>query len=360
MKRAANLSLVIGLGVAAVMASGCTSQETYDVTIAYVLQPTDKLPEGLNSLAILDATAQFDGSEDSDRAKKWSKIAADLMEEKIQASAIKYGTGLKVAKRQDTAKVLAEKDLKAAGLVDASTASKAGQLLNVQALITSKLNIRVEVKQGKKSTVDVTSLYGGGWHYGGWGGGSAHAREADEIARNMTVQCSFAMLDAATSQAYLQYAPEPFQKFDHEAPGPVFGSSHSEASLDSVDAMIGELVKQGVREFVGMFVPSEVTYRYNLKSGKSKASAMAVRLLRADDVDGALQQYKAALAEDPEDHRSAFGAGVASELKGDWDAALKFYRQAAAMPKVDKKEMDMYLAAKTRMAAHKDRIRPKA
>jgi hypothetical protein len=360
MRRFAGLILAVGICGAIGLLSGCGApKETCDVGISYVLEPTKKLPEGLNSIAILDASAQFDGTEDSDRAKKWSKFAADLMEDMIQTSATKYNTGLAIAKREDTAKVLAEKDLKAAGLVDAGTASKAGQLLNVQALITSKLNIRVEVKHGKKTTVDPNSFYGGGWRYGGWGGGSAGAREADEIARNMTVQCSFSMIDAATSQAYVQYAPEPFQKFDHKAPGAVFGSSHSEASLDSVDAVIGELVKQGVREFVSMFVPCEVSYQYNLRSGNTKASAMGIRMLRGDDVDGALEQFKAALAQNPEDHRSAFGAGVTSELKGDWESALKYYRQASMMPKVDQKEMRMYLAAKTRVAAQKDRIRKK-
>jgi len=82
-----------------------------------------------------------------------------------------------------------------------------------------------------------------------------------------------------------------------------------------------------------------------------------VRLLRADDHDGALEQFKAALAENPEDHRSAFCAGVTCELKKDWESALKYYRQAAAMPNVDEKEMAMYVAANQRVAEQKDRIR---
>jgi hypothetical protein len=360
MRLSMNLVLIGMLGALVVMTAGCGSKETYNCTISYVLEPTSKLPEGLKNIAILDASAQIDGTEDADRAKKWSKFSADLMEDMIQKASTKFGAGLTLAKREDTARVLAEKDMKAAGLVDAGTAAKAGQLLNVQALITSKLNIRVEVKQGKKSTVDITSVAAAAGYGWGGGGGTAAAREADEIARNMTVQCSFALLDAATSQALVQYAPEPFQKFDHEAPGPVFGSSKSEASLDSVDAAIGELVKQGTREFVSMFVPCEVTYKYFLQSGKAKASATGIRLLRADDYDTALQQFKAALAEVPDDHRSAFCAGVTCELKGDWDGALKYYKLAVQMPDVPKEEMDKYLAAKKRVSEHKDRIRKKA
>ena len=350
--------LVCVAGCVAGLAAGCGGgKETHNVTISYVLEPTQKLPEDIKTIAVLDAGTQMDGSEDSDRARKWSTIAADMMEQMIQDSAAKYKTGLTVAKRRDTAKVLAEKDLKAAGLVDAGTAAKAGQLLGVQGLITSKLNIRVEVKKGKKSTVDITSLAAAGGYHWGAGGGTAAAREADEVSRNMTVQCSFTLMDAGTSQAIVQYSPRAFQKHDKASPGPVFGSSHSEASLDSVDAMIGELVERGVREFVSTFVPCEAEYKYYLQSGKSKASAMGVRLLRADDHDGALEQFKAALAENPEDHRSAFCAGVTCELKKDWESALKYYRQAAAMPNVDEKEMAMYVAAKQRVAEQKDRIR---
>ena len=49
--------------------------------------------------------------------------------------------------------------------------------------------------------------------------------------------------------------------------------------------------------------------------------------------------------------------GVTAELMHDWETALKAYRQAASMAKVDKQDMEKYLAAKDRVAAHKDRIR---
>lgn len=354
------LSIVVVVSLAT-LAGGCGGgKETHNVTISYVLEPTQKLPEGLKSIAILDAGTQMEGTEDDARAKKWATISADMMEQMIQDSASKFGTGLTIAKRRDTTKVLAEKDLKAAGLTDASGAAKAGQLLGVQGLITSKLNIRVEVKQGKKSTVDITSIAAAAGHGWGAGGGTAQAREADEISRNMTVQCSFTLMDSATSQAIVQYSPKVFQKHDKASPGAVFGSSKSEASLDSVDEMIGELVAEGTREFVSTFVPCQVEYKYFLQSGDSKTSATGVRMLRADAYDGALEQFKAALAENPEDHRSAFCAGVTCELQRNWEGALKYYRQASAMPKVEKKEMDMYLAAKQRVAEQKDRIQKKA
>ncbi|HSW44448.1 MAG TPA: hypothetical protein VLM89_02645 [Phycisphaerae bacterium] len=357
--RSVKFPVAIFLVVTAAWVGGCGKSETYNVTISYVLEPTQKLPEGLTTLAILDAgveTKEGD-TEDKDRSVKWATIAADMMEKMIQDSALKFGSGLTVAKRRDTTKVMAEKDMKMAGLVDGGAAAQAAKLLEVQGIIASKLNIRVEVKEGKSRTVSAASIAAwGGRHWGG-GSGSVDTEEVSNISRNMTVQCSFSLMDATTGEAIFQFSPKPFRKFDNQKPGPVFGSSKTEADLDSVDGIIGELVEQGTREFVSMFVPCEVEYAYQLESGKSEESARGVRLLRSDDLEGAMQSFKAALAEDPEDHRSAFAMGVASEFMKNWDDALKYYRQASGMPNLSEEEQNMYLAAKNRVTEHKDRIR---
>ena len=100
------VAAVVGLGVLAVLATGCgAKKESFNVSISYVLEPTEELPEGLNTVAVLDAGTEIDGSEDDDRAKKWATIAADGMEQMIQDSAKKYGTGLSVAQRRETKKV---------------------------------------------------------------------------------------------------------------------------------------------------------------------------------------------------------------------------------------------------------------
>ena len=122
---------------------------------------------------------------------------------------------------------------------------------------------------------------------------------------------------------------------------------------------IGELVEQGVREFVSMFVPCEVEYAYELESSSNESSATGVAVMRTEDYETALQHFQAAIAEDPEDHASVFCMGVTNELMRDWDSALKQYRRACGMLGVDEEDMTKYLAAKNRVTAHKDRIRKK-
>ena len=79
--------------------------------------------------------------------------------------------------------------------------------------------------------------------------------------------------------------------------------------------------------------------------------------MRAEEYETAMQHFQAAIAEETKDDRSVFCMGVTSELMGDWDAALKYYKRVCGMRGVDDEEMDKYLAAKNRVAAHKDRIR---
>jgi len=343
----------------AILVSGCGKSETMNATISYVLEPTQGIPEGLETVAILDAgvETQAGDSEDKDRSIRWAKISADLMERMIADASKRFDSPLRIAKRRDTAKVMAEKDMKMAGLVAGGEAVQTAQLLDVQALITSDLNIRVEVKKSKKSTFDITHIAAAAGHHWGAGSVGGASREADAIARNVTVGCKFSLVDAATGEAILDYAPQPFHKMDSKKPSPLFGRSAGEADLDPVDMYIGELVEQGTREFVSMMVPCEVTYSYDLKSSSNEDSGKGIRAMRMDDYESAMQFFKAALMKEPDDHKSAFAMGVTCELNKDWDGALKHYRQALGMPGLDEDEQAMYTAAKNRVAAHKDRIR---
>ena len=80
--------LMVAVAGLVVFGTGCTKSESCNVTISYVLEPSEQLPEGLSTLAILDAGVDVDGSEDDDRAKKWAKMSADLMERPLELAAI--------------------------------------------------------------------------------------------------------------------------------------------------------------------------------------------------------------------------------------------------------------------------------
>src|SRR5439155_3928542 len=114
-------------------------------------------------------------------------------------------------------------------------------------------------------------------------------REVEEISRQLTVQCSFTLIDAVTGQSLVQFSPPPYRKVDKSSPDFLFGSIH-QAELDPVDHFIGELVEQAVQEFVSLLVPTEVEYRYEL-TGKHTRGEAGVRVVRADDYDAAYEQF---------------------------------------------------------------------
>lgn len=343
-----------------VMTAGCGSSEKYTATITYTLQPTEQLPEGLATVAVneADVEAYEAGTEDADRAKKWSRMAADMIEAMILDAHKNKQTPLTVAKRRETKEVMKEADMAAAGLTQSPNAGAPAQLADVQGLIKSKLNIRNEVKTGKQRTISGASV--AAWAGHGWGGGagSVETEEVETVSRNLTVQCSFSMYDKA-GNALFQYSPDPFRKYDTEKPSPVFGSSKTEANLDSADAIIGELVEQGTREFVSMFVPVKVKYRYEVASSGDENSALGVRKMRGGFYNEAVVALREAVAKDGNDHKSLFALGVAYEMTGKYDDAIESYRRAASCKGVDQDDAELYRSAADRLAAHKDRIAQK-
>lgn len=383
---------VLGAAVVAlaIPGAGCAGKEKYAVTVSYWVEPKQPLPDGLKAVAVLDSGVQAQGDKSNEREKKWSTIAADMIEAMLQNGEGTNGAKLAVAKRRDTTKILAEQDLKLAGLVEGAAATRAGKLLAVQGLITSKITVRVDIQKGTKSTVDWVSLMGGmaqqfqesrdrrdtrgrrdvrsgraPWYRdnrtykqqstAAGGGFSMKTKDVEEISRHLTVQCSFALIDATTGQAIAQYSPPPYQKKDKASPHFLFGSSMSEADLDPVDHFIGELVERATQEFVGMLVPVRVECKYDLV-GKGKDGEAGIRSLRADDYRTAIEHFEVELTKKPKEHETAFAMGVTYELMGDRDRALECYRRAAAMEDVDKDDLVVYLAAKQRLTDHLGRI----
>lgn len=377
------LRLVLAAGVVVLAWSApAGAKEKLDVTVSYVVAPPRPLPSGLHAVAVLDAGVQSRGPRQDDRERKWAQIAADMIEGMLQSAADMPG-GLQVVDRGLTRQILAEQDLKLAGLVEGSTATQAGKLLNVQGLITSSLTIQIETQETARQTVDWGAVLGGAVrvmappseprskvrvyrdrrtgrvlyaervYSQGYQPAPAPrmpTREVREISRRMMVQCKFALVDAATGQALVVYAPPPFRKDDETAPSFAFGG---EGELNPIDPFIGELVERAVSEFVAQLVPSRVEVTYQLV-GKDQAEA-GVRALRADDYATAISHFQAGLAKKfrPE---TLFALGVTYELMGSPAQALDVYRRLTALEDLDSDDLEIYLAAKKRLSEHLPRI----
>jgi len=211
--------------------------------------------------------------------------------------------------------------------------------------------VKVESHSGKKRTIDAMSLMGGGGRHWGHGGGSVDSTEVETVTRNMTVQTEFKLTDAKTGEVWAHWMPKTYRATEKTEASPFFGSSQTEAELTPRDQIIGTLVERGARDFVSLFLPCTVEHEVEVKSSGNESCEQGVKLLNGDMYEEAIEQFKMALVEEPEDDRAAFGAGVACEALGRHTEALDYYKRACVI-----KARPEYLEAKQRLSGNLGRL----
>lgn len=327
------------------MATGCASRETASVSFSYVVEKEKGLPPGMKTIAITPAKI----GETTD--PKWSEMCVTVVQSLINESHSKFGTDVTVTERRDTKPVFDEADMAAAGISNKQGGS-GGQLIGADGYLLSNINVKVEKHTGKQRTLSGLDLAGFGGR--GWGGGrvNAETEEVETVTRNMTVQTEFKLVDASNGRVWEHYSPKTFRATERTKASPIFGSSQTEAELTPQDKIIATLVEQGAREFVSVLMPVRIDVDAEVVASGNANCAQGVRQLRAEDYLGAVTAFKQAMAESPNDHQAAYGAGVASEALGRYDVALKYYQQACAG-----QDNRVYSDARDRMKAYSHRIR---
>ena len=328
--------------------AGCASEKAF-VEYSYVVEPSRGLPPGMKTITIVPAKIG------PNTDPKWSDLCVTVMQSLVNESRNEFGTDVEVSDRRDAQVTFDEADLAAAGMSTARGGS-GGQLMAAQGAILSNINVKVEKHVGKKRTLSGMSLWGGGghgWGHGwGHGGGDVRTEEVDTVTRNMTVQTAFKLVDAGNNKVWEHYTPKTFRCTDRTKASPIFGSSQTEAELTPQDALIGALVEKGARDFISRLMPCRIDVEAEVVSSGNKCCVQGVKMLRAEAFEEAASNFKMALSENPNDHRAAFGAGVACEASGDYDQALHYYKQAYA-GQADTK----YREARDRMKTYASRAR---
>lgn len=302
------LTFAGGLLIVSVMA-GCAATERASISFSYAVDAERGLPQGMETIAI--EPANLGPTTDP----KWSDMCVTIMQSLVNESRNRYGTDINVSDRRDTQVTFDEADLAAAGMSTAQGGS-GGQLLAAQGMILSNINVKVEKHIGKQRTLAGLSLDGWGGH--GWGGGGTdiRTREVETVTRNMTVQTEFKLVDTANNKVWEHHLPKTYQATDRTKASPIFGSSRTEAELTPQDEIIATLVEHGAREFISRLMPCRIDVEVEAVSSSNPACTQGVRLLRGEMYDEALSRFRDALAARPNDHRAAFGAGVACEASG--------------------------------------------
>jgi hypothetical protein len=324
---------------------GCAGGERARVHISYVVEAERGLPSGMTTIMI--APAKIGPNTDA----KWSDLSASILHDLVNDSRNRYGTPVTVSERRDAQVTFDEADLAAAGM-STGRPGAGGQLLAAQGAILSNINVKTEVLTGKQRTLSGLFLSGGGGHGYGHGATNVQTDEVETVTRTMTVQTEFKLVDTSNGQVWAHYSPRPYMATDKTEASPIFGSSKTEAELTPQDQIIAALVEEAATEFVSQLMPCRVEVVENVVSSGNADCAQGVKFLRAQMWDVSLSHFKNALAANQDDHRAAFGAGVACEASGQYDEALRFYQLACAGM-----QNDRYTEARDRMKTYGGRVR---
>jgi len=336
------LSIALGLLTAV---TGCASQQTASVNFSYVVEKEKGLPPGMKTIAIMPAKV----GETTD--PKWSELSTTVVASLINESHAKFGTEVTVTERRDTKAVFEEADLAAAGM-STKKGGSGGELIGADGYLLSNINVKVEKHVGKQRTLSGLDLAGWGGHRSGGGRVNAETEEVETVTRNMTVQTEFKLIDSANGRVWEHFSPKTYGATDRTKASPIFGSSKTEAELTPQDQIIGSLVERGAREFVSKLMPCRIDVETEVESSGNKNCVEGVKLLRAEAYREAISAFQAAMAEDPNDHRAAYGAGVACEATGQFEAGLKYYNKACAG-----EDNRTYADARDRMKTYGSRVR---
>jgi hypothetical protein len=346
-QRTCKIGFVGSLLLSAVL-TGCATETAY-VNFSYVVEPSKGLPPGMRVITIEPAAV----GETTD--PKWSELCVSIMNSLVNESRERFDTDVVVSDRRDAHVTFDNADLEAAGMATSAgnrPPGGGGKLLGAQGTILSTINVKVDERVGKQRTLSGLFLAGGGGRRYGHGATDIRTEEVETVTRTMTVQTEFKLLDTANNRTWDHYTPRTYRSTERTKASPIFGSSSTAADLTQEDQIIGTLVERGARAFVSRLMPCRIDVDAEVESSANANCVRGVKMLRGELFDTALSGFKMALAENGDDHRAAFGAGVACEALGRFDDALGYYKQAC----VGEANPD-YEEARDRMKTYGQRIR---
>ncbi|HWL94496.1 MAG TPA: tetratricopeptide repeat protein [Phycisphaerae bacterium] len=339
-----NLTTALSIGLMLAGLYGCegggggggrTESVIASVNFSQTTQPREPLPDRYMRIAVYNADVTAEAGSDSVDEKKWREMAADFVQSELQRAAEEHSVPIKLVDREHMKATLGEKDMAAAGVTEGGDAMSSAAISGADAVLTSKITIKVD-KQGKTEYKEGHSL--GGMRFGGG--------EQTTESRNITVTCQFQLKDAANNEIIYGYTGRPRQHHEGGASeNSFFKKSKAEVDMAPRDEVIAQILESELDVFMSKFVPVTFSDSTTVEPSRNENSRAGARALVAEDWQTALTNFKAALAEDPEDHESLYGAGVAHEKLGQYEEARKNYKLAMSYEEKEPK----YAAALTRV-----------
>lgn len=260
-------------------------------------------------------------------AQSWTNYVTSQVKSKLSQRAQQAGINVNWVSRdaRDVSNVHRERDLEIANLKqqNPNPAPMMGVDLYIQGEITGTTHIRSEMKAPMANRVLSVPVGVVPW-VGGLAAGELR-RPKQQVERTITVGGNLRAVDATTNRVWYQDSIQEqttAAKKSHWSDG-------SEMDLPSVDAEIKQILDREIDQFVDGFFPGSKTATVMVRSSSDHNSKLGVQTLLENNPQEALVHLNAAIAEDPEDHKSLHAAAVASEQIGDLQTACDYYARAA-------------------------------
>jgi len=307
-----------------------------------VLKPAAVTMPGVRKIAIAD----FQGP-DRSGSQIASLLQAQLMETRF----------FDILERDKLKTILDEQTMSMSGAVDESSAVEIGKLLGVDALIFGEVTRfrvepdeegveKVEKKEGtgKYETVDEKNIFTG-----------KTKKVRREIMRTVWVDQHYRVRRGTVSVNFRVVSTETAALLAVHSDSKSYDSGkivEGRGALKPVGEILAELSNSLCRTFTRMISPYYLSEKRAVESGKGDI-AVGKKYAESGLWPEAIETWKKAVEQMPQESAGLYNLGVAYEIQGDLDSAEAHYKKAIAL-----KQNKLYLEALKRIRqAREDRIK---
>jgi len=304
-----SLGLATGL-LGVVLLVGCASGGRTQVSFKYSVEPARRLPAGINKIAIMPAKVG------PTTDKKWSKVCANSIQSLIQESRSKFGTRISVTDKSNARPTFNERDL-------VSKLSRRSRFRRVsstpsEGVILSNVNVRLEDSNGKQFMRTSHK-----------GGKKVNDQPQSNGEKQLAVQAEFKLVDGRTNKVWERYAPRTYRLDEKVNIEPML-ENNKLSKFNQQEKIVARLMEKATTEFISRIMPTQIQVDANVQSSSNGNCKKGVSHLKSKNWKEALESFKLAMKENPNDHQAAYGAGIACEAMGNFNQAVSFFRHACA------------------------------
>ena len=296
-----------------------------------VHKPAEINVKGIKKIAIVD----FNGPGNS------GNLAASLLTTELLNSHF-----FQIFERSKIDMILEEHKLAQSGVVDESTARQIGQLLGVDALIFGEV-VSFRVEPDQTGTEKVEKKVGTG-KYRIVTRNKKKVRE--EIKKTVLVDQHYRIRRGTVAVTFRTVNIETGELIASKAKSKSYDSGkliEGRGRLKPKDAILHDLMSDIVKDFARQIAPYSVIEKLALESGKGPIK-VGVQYARNGLWDEAINAFKTAVRQQPQNSNAHYNLGIAYQVVGDFDNAEKEFNKAIAL-----KNKNLYFRALSNVKKHR-------